>query len=67
MIIFNDELYHLLTKEYESLDYGLKEIYDALTKISFGRLKAIRKNTVSMKMLKILVKKIRDDSKEENK
>ena len=59
---FNDELYSI-KKAYESTDLGLNEMYDALSKITFGRLKAIKKNAVSDENAQNIVKKIRDDIK----
>ena len=59
---FNDELSRLINLK-ESLDLGLSEIYDKLFKISFGRLKSIRKNKVSDVDVQNLVKSIRDEVK----
>ena len=59
---FNDELSRLINLK-ESLDLGLSEIYDKLFKISFGRLKSIRKNKVSDVDAQNLVKSIRDEVK----
>ncbi|MGV3075610.1 helicase-exonuclease AddAB subunit AddA [Clostridium baratii] len=59
---FNDELSRIINLK-ESLDLGLSEIYDKLFKISFGRLKSIRKNKVSDVDAQNLVKSIRDEVK----
>lgn len=59
---FNDELSRIIALK-ESLDLGLLEIYDKLLKISFGRLKSIRKNKVSDVDAQNLVKSIRDEVK----
>lgn len=59
---FNDELSRIIALK-ESLDLGLSEIYDKLLKISFGRLKSIRKNKVSDVDAQNLVKSIRDEVK----
>ncbi|MBS6041236.1 MAG: helicase-exonuclease AddAB subunit AddA [Clostridium baratii] len=59
---FNDELSRLINLK-ESLDLGLSDIYDKLFKISFGRLKSIRKNKVSDVDAQNLVKSIRDEVK----
>ena len=59
---FNDELSRIINLK-ESLNLGLSEIYDKLLKISFGRLKSIRKNKVSDVDAQNLVKSIRDEVK----
>ncbi|WP_054200621.1 helicase-exonuclease AddAB subunit AddA [Clostridium baratii] len=59
---FNDELSRIISLK-ESLNLGLSEIYDKLFKISFGRLKSIRKNKVSDVDAQNLVKSIRDEVK----
>ena len=59
---FSDELFSI-KKAYESTDLGLDEMYDALSKITFGRLKSIKKNAVSDENAQNVVKKIRDDIK----
>ncbi|MGG7211705.1 helicase-exonuclease AddAB subunit AddA [Clostridium baratii] len=59
---FNDELSRIINLK-ESLELGLSEIYDKLFKISFGRLKSIRKNKVSDVDAQNLVKSIRDEVK----
>lgn len=59
---FNDELSRIINLK-ESLNLGLSEIYDKLFKISFGRLKSIRKNKVSDVDAQNLVKSIRDEVK----
>ena len=59
---FNDELSRIISLK-ESLNLGLSEIYDKLLKISFGRLKSIRKNKVSDVDAQNLVKSIRDEVK----
>ena len=59
---FNDELSRIISFK-ESLNLGLSEIYDKLFKISFGRLKSIRKNKVSDVDAQNLVKSIRDEVK----
>ena len=59
---FNDELSRLINLK-EALNLGLSEIYDKLFKISFGRLKSIRKNKVSDVDAQNLVKSIRDEVK----
>ena len=60
--VFNDELSSLINLK-ENLDKGLKNIYDSLGKVSFGRLKAIRKNNVSDVKAQELVKNIREEVK----
>lgn len=60
--VFNDELSSLINLK-ENLDKGLKNIYDSLSKVSFGRLKAIRKNNVSDVEAQELVKNIREEVK----
>lgn len=60
--VFNDELSSLINLK-ENLDKGLKNIYDSLSKVSFGRLKAIRKNNVSDAEAQELVKNIREEVK----
>lgn len=60
--VFNDELSSLINLR-EGLDEGLEEIYEGLSKISFGRLKSIRKNNVSDPDSQDLVKGIRDQVK----
>ena len=60
--VFNDELSSLINLK-ENLDKGLKSIYDSLGKVSFGRLKAIRKNNVSDVEAQELVKNIREEVK----
>lgn len=59
---FNDELSRIINLK-ESLNLGLSDIYDKLFKISFGRLKSIRKNKVSDVDAQNLVKSIRDEVK----
>ena len=59
---FNDELSRIINLK-ESLSLGLSDIYDKLFKISFGRLKSIRKNKVSDVDAQNLVKSIRDEVK----
>ena len=59
---FNSEL--LGIKDiYQAADKGLEEIYKALSLISFGRLKSIKKDMVSDEDAQNAVKKIRDDIK----
>ncbi len=60
--LFNDELSSLINLK-ESLDKGLDDIYNSLCKVSFGRLKAIRKNNVSDPEAQELVKNIREEVK----
>lgn len=60
--IFSSELYSI-KNVYNSLDLGLNEIYRSLLLISFGRLKAIKKDKVSDKDAQNTVKSIRDDVK----
>lgn len=48
---------------YESSDKGLDGIYKALSTISFGRLKSIKKDKISDESAQNIVKKIRDDIK----
>ena len=60
--VFNDELSSLINLR-EGLDEGLEEIYEGLSKISFGRLKSIKKNNVSDPDSQDLVKGIRDQVK----
>lgn len=52
-----------LKKVYDSLDYGLHDIYQSLSAINFVRLKVIKKNTVSDEEAKKVVKSIRDTVK----
>ena len=59
---FSDELFSI-KKAYEASDLGLNETYEALIKITFGRLKAVKKNSVSDENAQNVVKKIRDDIK----
>lgn len=60
--VFNDEL-SLLINLKDSLSNGLTEIYNSVSKISFGRLKSIRKNNVSNPEAQDFVKGIRDQVK----
>lgn len=60
--VFNDELSALINLK-EGLNKGLNDIYNALSKISFGRLKSIRKNNVSDPESQELVKSIREQAK----
>ncbi|GAA0071205.1 helicase-exonuclease AddAB subunit AddA [Clostridium sardiniense] len=60
--VFNDELSALINLK-DSLNKGLNDIYNGLSKISFGRLKSIRKNNVSDPESQELVKGIRDQVK----
>ncbi len=60
--VFNDELSSLINLK-DGLNKGLNDIYNALSKISFGRLKSIRKNNVSDPEAQELVKGIRDQVK----
>lgn len=60
--VFNDEL-SLLINLKDSLSNGLIEIYNSVSKISFGRLKSIRKNNVSNPEAQDFVKGIRDQVK----
>jgi ATP-dependent helicase/nuclease subunit A len=48
---------------YEAADKGLEEMYKALSAISFGRLKSIKKDKVSNEDAQNTVKRIRDDIK----
>ena len=60
--VFNDEL-SLLINLKDSLSNGLTQIYNSVSKISFGRLKSIRKNNVSNPEAQDFVKGIRDQVK----
>ena len=59
---FSSELY-LIEKSYESINFGLNEIYTALCSISFGRLKSIKKDKILDENAQNIVKSIRDDIK----
>ena len=48
---------------YEAVDSGLEELHNALSSISFNRLKSIKKDKVSDENAQDTVKKIRDDIK----
>lgn len=60
--VFNDELSALINLK-DGLNKGLNDIYNALSKIAFGRLKSIRKNNVSDPEAQELVKGIREQVK----
>ncbi|WP_024614059.1 helicase-exonuclease AddAB subunit AddA [Clostridium sp. Ade.TY] len=60
--VFNDELSGLISLK-AALNNGLTEIYNSISKISFGRLKSIRKNNVSDPDAQEFVKGIRDQVK----
>jgi len=60
--VFNDELSALINLK-DGLNEGLNDIYNGLSKVSFGRLKSIRKNNVSDPEAQELVKGIRDQVK----
>lgn len=60
--VFNDELSALINLK-DGLNEGLNDIYKGLSKVSFGRLKSIRKNNVSDPEAQELVKGIRDQVK----
>ena len=47
----------------EALNYGIKEVYEAVSLISFGRLKSVKKDKVSDESNLELVKSIRDSIK----
>lgn len=60
--MYNDELSNLIALK-DTLDLGLTNIYDKLFRVSFGRLKSIRKTNVSDPDAQELVKSIRDQVK----
>ena len=60
--MYNDELSNLMALR-DTLDLGLTNIYDKLFRVSFGRLKSIRKTNVSDPDAQELVKSIRDQVK----
>lgn len=59
---FNDDL-EMFKRILDSLNYGIEELYKEVSKISFGRLKSIKKNSVSDEESLEIVKSIRDSIK----
>ncbi|MBD7916354.1 helicase-exonuclease AddAB subunit AddA [Clostridium sp. Sa3CUN1] len=62
---FNDEI-NMFKGVLESLNYGIRELYSEVSKISFGRLKSIKKNNVSDEESLEIVKSIRDSIKKKS-
>lgn len=59
---FNDEI-NMFKGVLESLNYGISELYSEVSKISFGRLKSVKKSNVSDEESLEIVKSIRDSIK----
>ncbi|MGG7144494.1 helicase-exonuclease AddAB subunit AddA [Clostridium nigeriense] len=59
---FNDDL-EMFKRILDSLNYGIEELYTEVNKISFGRLKSVKKNNVSDEESLEIVKSIRDSIK----
>ncbi|MGG7059641.1 helicase-exonuclease AddAB subunit AddA [Clostridium tertium] len=59
---FNDDL-EMFKRILDSLNYGIEELYTEVNKISFGRLKSVKKNNVSDGESLEIVKSIRDSIK----
>ena len=59
---FNSEIIDI-KNVYESSNNGLEEMYKALSAVSFGRLKSIKKDMISDEEAQNAVKRIRDDIK----
>ncbi|MGL5379398.1 helicase-exonuclease AddAB subunit AddA [Clostridium sp.] len=60
--VFLDDI-NSLENVYNSLEFGLEEIFRSLSSVSFGKLKAVKKNTVSDEEAQKTVKNIRDSVK----
>ncbi|WP_066889351.1 helicase-exonuclease AddAB subunit AddA [Clostridium nigeriense] len=59
---FNDEI-NMFNGVLEALNYGIRELYSEVSKISFGRLKSVKKDKVSDVESLEIVKSIRDSIK----
>ena len=59
---FNDDL-EMFKRILDSLNYGIEELYSEVSKISFGRLKSVKKDKVSDVESLEIVKSIRDSIK----
>ncbi|MGN1029082.1 MAG: UvrD-helicase domain-containing protein, partial [Bacilli bacterium] len=59
---FSDEL-NMFNSIIESLNYGIEELYSEISKVNFGRLKAVKKDKVSDVEALETVKSIRDSIK----
>ena len=62
---FNDEL-NMFNSIIESLNYGVEELYNEINKVSFGRLKSVKKDKVSDPDALDIVKAIRDSIKKKS-
>ena len=62
---FNDEL-NMFNSIIESLNYGVEELYNEINKITFGRLKSVKKDKVSDPDALEIVKAIRDSIKKKS-
>ncbi len=62
---FNDEL-NMFNSIIESLNYGVEELYNEINKVSFGRLKSVKKDKVSDPDALEIVKAIRDSIKKKS-
>ncbi|MGN0026597.1 MAG: UvrD-helicase domain-containing protein, partial [Clostridium sp.] len=62
---FNDEL-NMFSSIIESLSYGIEELYSEISKVNFGRLKAVKKDKVSDVEALETVKSIRDSIKKKS-
>lgn len=62
---FNDDL-EMFKRILDSLNYGIEELYTEVSKISFGRLKAVKKDKVSDVESLEIVKSIRDSIKKKS-
>ncbi|MDV4151686.1 helicase-exonuclease AddAB subunit AddA [Clostridium sp. AL.422] len=62
---FTDEL-NMFNSIIESLNYGIEELYQEINKLSFGRLKSVKKDKVSDLDILEVVKSIRDSIKKKS-
>ncbi len=62
---FNDEL-NMFNSIIESLNYGIEELYSEISRVSFGRLKSVKKDKVSDPEALEIVKSIRDNIKKKS-